>query len=79
LQLRTLENRIIVPTGAIRTKNQEHYVMIEENGVARMLKVDLGPSDQTQTVIEKGIQPGMHLIVAGQHLVADGSRVAVQN
>lgn len=74
---RSLTNQVVVPNEALLTDGKETYVMVEDNLVAKRFPVLIGPSNRTQTVIAKGLQSGLHLIIQGNHLVTEGAQVAV--
>jgi RND family efflux transporter MFP subunit len=71
---------IMVPDIAILQQEgtNNHYVFINQNGVAKRVKVELGEriNDQLE-IISDEIKVGEELIVAGQAVIMDGSKVKV--
>jgi RND family efflux transporter MFP subunit len=76
-----LDAAVVVPQDAlVRVENGYVVFVVAErdgNTVAEVRPVEIGPSQQNQVVVEKGLQPGDRLIVVGQKMVADGDRVSV--
>lgn len=73
------EGVVVIPSGALMSGDRGSYVALAaDEGVAQLRMVGTGPSNRTHTVIELGLQPGEKVLVAGQHLVADGSPVQVR-
>jgi membrane fusion protein (multidrug efflux system) len=79
LKRRSLKDQIAVPSQAILTSGEQTYVMIEKESRAHKVPVVPGPTDNTRTVILKGLPAGSSLIIEGNHLVTDGSEVKVKD
>ncbi|HUX13332.1 MAG TPA: efflux RND transporter periplasmic adaptor subunit [Spirochaetia bacterium] len=79
LGLRQLDERIVIPTSALRSEGELTYVMVANSPTARKKAVKVGPSSLTETVIESGLSAGEELIVEGINQVRDGDRVEVRN
>jgi RND family efflux transporter MFP subunit len=77
LGLRSFEEQVVVPTDAIRTVGTEHSVMVVQEGRARKRLIEMGAANATHTVAKQGLEPGAKLIVAGHHLVGNGTPVKV--
>jgi RND family efflux transporter MFP subunit len=77
LNLRSLSDQVVVPADAIRSEKKESFVMTVKNGRARYRAVELGPTNETHTVILSGLDAGERLIVGGQHLVSNGTPVTI--
>lgn len=73
----TFPNAIAVPIFSIISMENQRFVVVEENGVARVRPIDVGVLQGSQVQVTKGLQPGEHLIVAGQRDVRDGQKVNV--
>jgi RND family efflux transporter MFP subunit len=76
-----LENALVVPQGAVlRTEaGYQAFVVVERDGhlVAQTRPVRLGASFENRVVIEAGLAAGDRLVVVGQRLVDQGSRVRI--
>ncbi len=79
LKRHSLKNQIAVPSAAILTAGEESYVMVEQGSRALKVPVVPGPTDNTRTVILRGLAAGSRLITEGNHLVRDGSEVRVKD
>ncbi len=79
LGLRQLDERIVIPTSALRSEGELTYVMVANSPTARRKAVKVGPSSLTETVVESGLSAGEELIVEGINQVRDGDRVEVRN
>lgn len=57
---------LAVPTGAIFKEGGTSYVYVIQNGVARKRRVATGTSNDTQTIVTRGLHPG-DVVVAQQY------------
>ncbi|MBE0595739.1 MAG: efflux RND transporter periplasmic adaptor subunit, partial [Desulfuromonadales bacterium] len=73
---RQLGEVIAVPLYAVVERGGARAVFIEEAGVAHLRPVKTGAIVGDRIVIEEGLAAGDRLLVKGQQLVADGSRVS---
>ncbi|MBE9486212.1 MAG: efflux transporter periplasmic adaptor subunit, partial [Chloroflexi bacterium] len=69
---------ITAPLYAVLDREGEKLVYVEDQGIARRLKVVTGRSVGRRIVITSGLSAGQHLIVSGQQLLIDGARVQVE-
>lgn len=68
----------IVPDYAVLSKQQEHFVFVVDDGIAKQIKVTLGQKfGEKQSVA--GISPGETIVSHGQHLLVDGDNVTIDN
>jgi len=74
---RKLPQVIAIPIFALVERDGQKLAFVEEDGFARMRKVKVDAVLGETVVIEEGLAAGERLIVKGQRLVADGSRVSV--
>ena len=66
LLVRTIENAVLVPGGAVQTSPDTTYVyVVRPNDTVEMRPVNIGPTDRGRMVIEKGL-------AAGERVVTDG-------
>lgn len=75
---REIKDAIAAPIFAIVDKGGERLIFVEENGVAKARKVEIGVIGSEKVQITKGLKDGENLIVKGQHEVEDGMRVVTQ-
>jgi len=74
----SLKQVISIPLYAVIERDGEKYVFINNNGQAKKTNVVIGSSIGQRIVIEEGLQQNQELIIAGQQLLVDGSRVEVR-
>lgn len=67
----------IVPTEAIITESDETYIFIVEDGAAKKVTVDVLETQSTESAIEADVKDKAEVIVTGQFLLSDGSKVDV--
>jgi membrane fusion protein (multidrug efflux system) len=66
-----------IPLYAVISRDNKHYVYVEENNVAKLQEVKLGILDGWQIQITEGLKPGGKVIVVGQRSVDEGQRLNV--
>ncbi len=77
-----LETRsgLAVPTSSIVNRDGSKAIFIAENGKAKLVKVTVGLENEGYTeVTSSQLKSGDKVIVVGQHMVNDGSSIAVSN
>lgn len=71
----------VVPTILLKQDTKGYYIyrVVERNGmkIASKIYVVPGRSSNDMTMVEKGIEPGMEIIIAGFNLVKDGTQVRI--
>ncbi len=72
-----LDQVISIPLFAVMDREGEKIVFLAENGVAKKVKVVTGSSVGQRIVIKQGLSANQTLIVKGQQLLADGTRIVV--
>lgn len=77
LALRRLPEVVVVPSNAVYIRDNQSYVMVVENGVARQQSIVTGPSSERETVVLSGLSVGAQLITEGFNRLADGSPVEI--
>ena len=60
---------LIIPLYAVISRDNKHYVFLEEGNVAKLQEVSLGILDGWQIQITEGLAPGQRVIVVGQRSV----------
>ena len=68
---------LAIPLYAVISRDNKHYVYLEENGVAKRREVKLGVLDGWKIQITEGLRPGEKVIVVGQRSVDDGQKLNV--
>jgi RND family efflux transporter MFP subunit len=74
LVIRT-ENSVVVPTVAVQRSQNGNYVFVVTNGVAKVQPVKVDRTFQGLSVITEGLSGDESVVVDGQLLLSDGSRV----
>jgi RND family efflux transporter MFP subunit len=74
LVIRT-ENSVVVPTVAVQRSQNGNYVFVVKNGVAKVQPVKVDRTFQGLSVITEGLSGDESVVVDGQLLLSDGSRV----
>ena len=78
---REVAEAMVVPQDALVRVEGGYVVFVvserNEDTVAEVRPVELGPTRRNLVVVEAGIEPGEQLIVVGQKSVSDGDRVRV--
>ena len=70
-------NALVIPAFSVLPTENGPIVYVEENGVTRARRVEIGIRRGMEFEISKGLKPGDRLIVAGQRNLSDGSPVRV--
>ncbi|MFC1843363.1 efflux RND transporter periplasmic adaptor subunit [Thermodesulfobacteriota bacterium] len=68
---------LAIPLYAVISRNDKHYVYVEENNFAKLQEVKLGILDGWRIQITEGLKPGGKVIVVGQRSVDEGQRLNV--
>src|SRR5947199_3296330 len=74
LTIRT-ENAVVLPTVAVQRSQSGNYVFVVKGGVAQVQPVKVDRTLQGQSVITEGLSGGEDVVVDGQLLLSDGTRV----
>ena len=72
-----VDNTLAVPFYSVISRNDEQYVFIEEEGVARKRKVRLGIMEKWMVQITAGLNPGDRILVEGHRDVEDNQKIQV--
>jgi membrane fusion protein (multidrug efflux system) len=60
---------LAIPLYAVISRDDKHFVFLEENNIAKLQEVKLGILDGWQIQITEGLAPGQRVIVVGQRSV----------
>jgi membrane fusion protein (multidrug efflux system) len=74
---KTLPEAIVVPYYSVISRNNEQYVYVEEDGVAKKRNIRLGVMEKWLVEVVEGLKSGDRLIVEGHRDVEDGQPVKV--
>jgi len=69
------ENSVVVPTVAVQRSQNGNYVFVVRDGVAKVQPVKVDRTFQGTSVIAEGLAGEENVVVDGQLLLSDGSRV----
>lgn len=76
--LRTQADAVTVPSAAVQRGPNGLYVYVVGTGdMASVQPVELGQDDGSQAIVEKGLDGGEQVVIAGQSRLTNGTRVAV--
>ncbi len=74
---RSVQDAIAIPIYAVISRNDEHFVFVEEDGVATKRLVELGIMEKWMVEVKSGLNPGDRLIVEGHRNIENEQRVEV--
>ncbi|MGB3209152.1 MAG: efflux RND transporter periplasmic adaptor subunit [Desulforhopalus sp.] len=72
-----VDNTLAVPFYSVISRNDEQYVFVEEEGVAKKRKVSLGIMEKWMVQITAGLKPGDRILIEGHRDVEDDQEVKV--
>lgn len=72
-----VDNALAVPLYSVISRNDEQYVFIEQEGLARKRKVTLGIMEKWMVQITAGLNPGDRLLVEGHRDVEDNQSINI--
>jgi len=70
-----IEDAVVVPSNAVQVSQTGSFVFVVKDGVAKVQKVDAVRQVGLETVISSGLSGGETVVVEGQLLLSDGTRV----
>ncbi len=70
-------NSVAVPLYSVITRNNEQFVFVEEDGVARKKNIKLGIMEKWRVQVTQGLSPGDRVLVEGHRDVEDGQKIKV--
>ena len=73
------EDTIVLPRNSVITKEDETYVYVVKDGVAKKVPVELGIEAADTIEITKGLKDGDDVVTKGQTYISDGEEVNVVN
>ena len=69
------EDAIVVPTVAVQRSQSGNFVFVVKDGVAKVQPVSVDRTSEGISVISEGLSGGETVVVDGQLLLSDGTRV----
>jgi len=72
-----VNDTLAVPFYSVISRNDEQYVFIEEDGIAKKRKVSLGIMEKWMVQITAGLHPGDKILVEGHRDVEDNQNIKV--
>lgn len=72
-----VKDTIIVPTEAIMTENEQDFIFLVQEDVAKIVNVEIVETQTDKTAIKADLKKGDQIIVNGQFTLSDGSKVEV--
>jgi multidrug efflux system membrane fusion protein len=80
LLINTLEQVVVAPTAAVqRGPNGTFVYVVQPDNKVAIRPVTVSQQDETQSVIDKGLQPDERVVTTGFARLTDGAEVAVTN
>ncbi len=74
---REAANTITVPLDAVYYEDEQAYVYVNENGIARRVNIGVGISDEKYIAVESGLTTDDEVIVSWSSQLTDGSEIDV--
>jgi len=80
IPIRTLDNVVVLPQAAVQHSQQglSTYI-VDDKQIASFRPVEIGPGDNDNVVVTKGVVPGERVVVSGQYRLQNGAKVIVSN
>ena len=72
-----VDNALTVPFYSVISRNDEQFVYVEEEGVARKREVRLGIMEKWMVQVTAGLQPGDKLLIEGHRDVEDKQKIKI--
>jgi multidrug efflux system membrane fusion protein len=80
LTLSTQSDAVVVPSEAIQVGQEgQHVFVIKPDNTVEMRPVVVARTDEGETVIAQGLQPGEQIVREGQFLLGPGARVDIKD
>jgi len=73
------EDAVVVPTVAVQRSQNGNFVFAVKEGVAKVVPVTVDRTFQGSSVVSQGLSGGEDVVVDGQLLLSDGTRVEPRN
>jgi RND family efflux transporter MFP subunit len=73
-----IEDMVTVPTAAVQVGQSGSYVFVVKNDAAMVRPVTVERTLETESIISKGLEDGEKVVVDGQLLLTNGTKVAIR-
>jgi len=74
---REIKNAVLIPENALHESETGYYVLLEEEGTAKLRVVSTGTRQGPLIHIKEGLKPGDRVIIFGGSTLNDGDKVTV--
>ena len=74
---KTVDNALAIPFYSVISRNNEHFVFVENEGTAHKRNVRLGIMQNWMVEIVDGLKAGDRLIIEGHRGIEDGQNIKV--
>lgn len=74
---KTVDNALAIPFYSVISRNNEHFVFVENDGTAQKKNVRLGIMENWMVEIVDGLKAGDRLIIEGHRDIEDGQNIKV--
>ena len=71
----TITDAVAVPLFSVIKRDDQQFVFVEEDGVARKSPVELGIMENWRVQVTRGLSPGSRVVVEGHRDIDNGSRL----
>lgn len=80
IPIHTLDNVVVLPQAAVQHSQQglSTYI-VDDKQIANFRSVEIGPGDNENVVVTKGVTPGERVVVSGQYRLQNGAKVTASN
>jgi multidrug efflux system membrane fusion protein len=80
IPIRVLDQVVVLPQTAVQHSQQglSTYV-VDDKQVANFRSVEIGPGDNDNVVVTRGVAPGDRVVVSGQYRLQNGAKVTASN
>jgi len=72
---RVIKDAVAVPLFTVIKRENQQFVFVEEDGVAKKLPVELGIMEDWRVEITRGLPPGSHVVVEGHRDIDNGHKI----
>jgi membrane fusion protein (multidrug efflux system) len=72
---RVITDTVAVPLFTVIKREDQQFVFVEEDGVAKKLPVELGIMEEWRVQITKGLSPGSRVVVEGHRDIDHGHKL----
>ncbi|MCK4635845.1 MAG: efflux RND transporter periplasmic adaptor subunit [Candidatus Moranbacteria bacterium] len=79
IEINKKENVITIPKSIVLKEYYDNFVFINDNGIARKKKIEIGFVGENELEIISGIPEGKKIITEGQFYLKDGDKVVENN